>query len=332
MIAFVTGGTGFIGQKVVKKLVERNYEVIVLVRNIEKANILNKLGVTLIEGNILDPSSMTRGLNACDVVFHLAGWYKLGARDQSSAYETNVIGTKNVLERAVKFGVPRIIYTSSISIYGDTHGLVHDENYQRPADQPFLTEYDRTKWQAHFQVAVPLINQGAPITIVIPGAVYGPNDKSFIGQLMRAYLRGFLIALPGPETVYSFAHVDDIAEGLILAHEKGLPYQSYILAGQSYPLWQIVKIWSTLTNKPPSTFLIPANLIKKLEPVARFLSTYFQMPGLISVDGIRQLGISYIASSEKAQAELGWKIRPIEIGLKDTLDWFTDQQSCSRKS
>ena len=324
MIAFITGGTGFIGRKTVKKLLERNYEVIALVRDLDRANSIHMPGVKLIKGNILERETMKAGMKDCDVVFHLAGWYKLGARDQSNVYETNVVGTRNVLELAQELCVPRIIYTSSIGVYGDTNGLFHDENYQRPLGRTFLTEYDRSKWQAHFQVAMPLITKGAPITIVIPGAVYGPADRSLIGQLICAYLRGYLIAFPGPETMHTFAHVDDVAEGHILAYERGQAGQSYIIAGPGYPFWQIARLWSILSGRPAPKLLIPAKFIKPLEPIARFLSTHLPMPELISVDGIRLLGATYIASSKKAETELGWHARTIEVGFKETLDWFQD--------
>ena len=322
MIAFVTGGTGFIGQRLVKKLIEQNYRVVALVRDPEKAGHLVKLGAQIIQGDILEPASMVYGMENCDVVFHLAGWYKLGSKIQSQVHEINVVGTQNVLEQAWKMKIPRIIYTSSLCVYGDTFGLLHDENYQRPPGQSFLTEYDRTKWQAHYQIAIPMIAQGAPITIVIPSIVYGPNDKSLIGQLIQAYLKGRLMAFPGPETTQSFSHVDDIAEGHLLAHKKGQIGQSYILAGPAYPLWQIVKLWAALSRKSPPKFYIPSKWLKPLEPLANFLANHFPMPELLSVDGIRLLGSSFIASSHKAKTELGWQLKPIETGFKETLDWY----------
>ena len=326
MIAFVTGATGFIGQRLVRKLVEEKYEVLALARSPEKARRLLDPKVRVIPGDILDTSSLSAMQN-CDVVYHLAGWYKLGSRDQSHVHKTNVQGTRNVLEMAWKLNVPRIIYTSSLSVYGDTQGLLHDETYQRPPGQSFLTEYDRTKWQAHFQVSLPLISHGAPITITIPGIVYGPGDKSLIGGLIRAYVKGRMVCVPGPETLQTFTYVDDIAEGHLLAFTKGKAGQSYILAGPALPLWQVVRLWATLLRKPAPKFSISAEKLKLLEPLARFLSNHIRMPELLSVDAIRMTGVSYIGSSEKAKSELGWQPCPIEYGFRETLDWFTNSQT-----
>src|SRR5690554_4242056 len=208
MKAFVTGGSGFIGRHLVRKLVERGYDVVALARSPESAQLLTALGARVAQGDISDESSMREPMRGADVVFHVAGWYKIGADDWMKAETINVGGTRKVLRLAHELGVPRIIYASTVAVFGDTGGRLVDENYR--SNGPFLSEYDRTKWLAHYKVAEPLIEQGAPITIVMPGGVYGPGDHSMIGELMRQFYNG-MPAVLGPETTLTYAHVEDIA-------------------------------------------------------------------------------------------------------------------------
>jgi hypothetical protein len=195
MKAFVTGGTGFIGQQVVRKLLARHYAVYALARSAASAQTLAALGCTIVQGDITDVESMREGMAGSDVVFHIAAWYKVGSPDWLQAEAINVGGTRNVLRLAHELGVPRIIYTSTIAVFGDTQGQLVDETFYQGG--PFLSEYDRTKWLAHYKVAVPLIEKGAPIIIVMPGMVYGPGDTSSLAEMMRLFYRG-LPALPGP--------------------------------------------------------------------------------------------------------------------------------------
>ncbi|MEW5871667.1 MAG: NAD-dependent epimerase/dehydratase family protein [Chloroflexota bacterium] len=319
MKAFVTGATGFIGKRLVHRLVERGDQVVALVRSPEAARAIQAMGASAAIGDILDFESMQAGMLGCDVVFHLAGWYKLGARDIQPAEAINVQGTLNVLGLAHQLGVPRIIYTSTIAVLGDTQGYVADETYQSQAEH-FLTEYDRTKWMAHYKVALPLIAKGAPVIILMPGAVYGPGDPSLVGDIMRLFYRGFLPVLPGPELTLTFAHVDDVAEGHLLAAEKGKPGESYLLTGPILSLGQVAQVWAEISGRRAPVLQIPARFIKLLAPIVAALGAYLPLPAIISKDAIAILEATYIACADKAQAELGWQARPVEEGMRQTFD------------
>ena len=322
MKALVTGGSGFIGQHVLRKLVSRGFQVNALVRTPAQASTVQALGAAPFLGDILVAASLPPAMLGVDVIFHLAGWYRIGARDQRMAYPVNVTGFRNVLQTACDSGIPRFIYTSSIGIYGDTHGLLHDETYQRLADQPFITEYDRTKWLAYHEVVRPSITRGVPITVVIPGVAYGPGDPSLIGDLMRLFVRRRLFVLPGPETMHCYAHVEDVAEGIVLAYEKGKIGDGYILAGAALELWQVTSLWAALLHRSAPRFAIPARWLHPLAGLAWVLARLLPMPALLSSDGARLVGASYIASAEKARRELGWQARPVDIGFHQSLAWF----------
>ncbi len=323
MKAFVTGGSGFIGQRVVKKLIERGYDVHALARSEQSTAVLQSLGCTVVPGDITDVASMRPGMAGSDVVFHIAAWYKIGDPDWMKAEAVNVGGARKVLRLAVELGIPKIIYTSTVAVFGDTQGQLVDETYYKGG--PFLTEYDRTKWLAHYKVALPLIDKGAPIIIVMPGAVYGPGDTSNVAQLMRQFYRG-LLALPGPETTLTYAHVDDIAEGHLLALEKGKPGESYILAGPAVPLGEMVDFWGYLTGKSAPLLRIPANMVKPFAPLVGAVSRPLSLPATYSQDSVTILGATYMARADKARAELGWTTRPLQTGMLETFKWIAETE------
>ncbi|MFM8321810.1 MAG: NAD-dependent epimerase/dehydratase family protein, partial [Chloroflexota bacterium] len=271
MKAFVTGGSGFIGQAVVRKLVARGWQVNALVRSQHSAARLSALGATPVWGDITARESMRPGMSGCQAVFHAAGWYRLGSPSWRQAELINVEGTRNVLELAVELHIPRIIYTSSVAIYGDTHGYVPDESYIPPPCQ-FLTEYDRTKHNAHYQVALPLIAHGAPLTIVMPGAVYGPGDPSLVGKFMDLFYRGLLPVATGAGLELCYAHVDDIAEGHLLAYEKGRPGESYHLTGPAFTLRRALRMWAEVTGIQPPMVWVPSGWLQPLAPLVDFMA------------------------------------------------------------
>jgi dihydroflavonol-4-reductase len=321
MKAFVTGGNGFIGAHVVRKLIANGYQVNALARSQESAAYVQSLGAKPVRGDITAIESMREGMQGCKVVFHMAGWYKLGASNQQEAESINVSGTRNVLGLAHQMGIPKIIYTSTVAVNGDTHGYLADETYT-PPEGPFLTEYDRTKWVAHHKIAVPLIEEGAPIIILMPGIVYGPGDKSLIGDMMRFFYRGLFPVLPGPELTLTFAHVEDVAEGHILAAEKGRPGETYLLTGPVATLAEISSLWAQVSGRRAPFFEVPARYIKPLAPLASFLGSIFPMPSILSPDAIAILDATYIGRSDKARRQLGWQTRPLLAGMQETFDWI----------
>ena len=329
MRAFVTGGTGFIGWHVVQKLLRRGHSVWALARSESGADRLQKAGATVVWGDILDPESMRDVIRDSDVVFHLAAWYKLGSQPEDTAEKVNVTGTRNVLELAYDLGVPKIIYTSTVNVLGDTFGEYVNEDYRlQPAQEyTFPNEYERTKWKAHYEIALPLIEKGAPIIIVMPGAVYGPGDPSLVGDLMRAYAMGLLPLFPGPETKITLAHVEDIGEGHLLAAEKGRIGESYLLTGPGVNFREMAEMWAQTSRKPSPIAYVPARFLRPLAPLAREAQKILPLPPMLSQDGANFMGVAYLGSSEKARRELGWQTRPLEEGFRETLEHILQNQN-----
>jgi dihydroflavonol-4-reductase len=313
---FLTGGTGFIGRHLVRQLRGEGHEVVALVRDPTRAGGLASSGVELVAGDVVDPGTLAEPMAGVDGVFHVAGWYRLGARDTSAAERVNVVGTRNVLEAARDAGVPKVVYTSTIAVFGHTAGQVVDEGYRH--DGPWVSEYDRTKWAAHYQVAVPMAEAGLPLVIVQPGLVYGPGDESPVGVVLRDYLRRRLPARPAQAGCWS--HVEDVAAGHILAMERGRVGESYVLGGECAPWTQVLDLARDITGIRPPRLTLPPFLARLSSILLRPVAAILPLPATYHPETLRvAAGTVYWASDAKARRELGWNPRPLREGLAETL-------------
>src|SRR6266550_8725786 len=179
---FVTGATGFIGGRVVRQLIEAGHKVIAVVRNPSRAQDLRALGVDVRPGDVAVAESLWAPMTGVDGVFHIAGWYKIGTKDRQEGERVNVVGTRNVLTTMEELRIPKGVYTSTLAVFSDTHGQLVDETYRQDGKGPWLTEYDRTKWVAHYEVAEPMIREGLPLVIVQPGLNYGLGTRARSGR------------------------------------------------------------------------------------------------------------------------------------------------------
>lgn len=318
MKSFVTGATGFIGGRVARQLRAAGHEVTALVRDPARARDLADLGVAVHAGDITERASLRRPMEGADGVFHIAAWYKVGARDRSQAHRINVDGTRHVLESMRELGIPRGVYTSTLAVFSDTRGRLVDESYFHAG--PFLSEYDRTKWQAHYEVAVPMMREGLPLVVAQSGLVYGPGDTSMVRTTLVQYLQRKLPLAPRG-TAYCWAHVEDVAHAHLLAMEKGRVGESYIIAGPRHTLIEALEIAERLTGIPAPRLHPPAGAMQALSRVMGVVEKLVPLPESYTAEGLRSIsGVTYLGSNAKARRELGYAPRPLEEGLRETLD------------
>jgi dihydroflavonol-4-reductase len=319
MRAFVTGSTGFLGRHLVRELLDHGYAVTALVRTFERGRQLPR-GVRALPGDITKPESFRHGLQDADVVFHLAAITTVGAspRDYGRIQRINVDGARHVLEMAAEAGAAKIVHVSDVAVYGDTRGQAVDEAYL-PDGAAFQNEYQRTKHAAHHVVAVPLQGRGAPLVIACPGAVYGPGDSAGVGRLLRLHARGRLLLLAGPDSAQSWTYVDDAVAGLRLAAEQGRPGETYNLAGPAHTLRDFFTACARVSRVPAPFVWLPSSLTGLL---ARALGR--ALPAL--AEKLRTLaGVTYLARSDKAVQELGWRAHALEDGLPPTIKWLRER-------
>jgi len=318
--AFVTGATGFIGGHVARLLRERGDDVVALVRSPEKAGALRDLGCELIEGDLSSEDAIRSGAEGADAVFHVGAVYKVGIpkSEHEAMYDSNVRGTERVLDAAIAAGVPRIVYVSTVAVFGDTHGEVVDESYRRTGDD-FTSYYDETKFLAH-QVAEDRIAKGAPIVVVQPGGVYGPDDHSELGNVIDQTAKGKLPAKMFPEGGFMLCHVEDIAKGILLAHDKGQIGEAYVLSGEKRTLGEVIDEAAAIAGRTPPRFTMPAIVLKASAPLGPVIGPLMGFP-----PNLRELiktshGVTYWATDEKARRELGFEPRDLESGLRQTVE------------
>ncbi|HEX6455267.1 MAG TPA: NAD-dependent epimerase/dehydratase family protein [Solirubrobacterales bacterium] len=320
MKVFVTGGSGFIGGEVVRQLRDRGDEVVCLVRNPGKAAKLEALGCELISGDLGDETSIRKGMQGCDAVIHAAAVYEVGIPESERAAmrEANVGGTERVLGAALEAKIPKVVYVSTVGVFGNTHGRIVDESYEHPAKE-FTSAYEETKWEAH-QAAKRLIGEGLPCVIVQPGGVYGPGDTSSVGQLLDQFLSGKMPLMPFPELGICLTHVEDIAGGILLALDKGRTGEAYVISGPATTMREAIGVVADLTGRKPPRGAIPTPLMKALVPIGPLVGKVMGQP-----PNLRELirsadGVTFWASYDKAKNELGYEPRGLEEGLRAMLE------------
>jgi dihydroflavonol-4-reductase len=318
--AFLTGGTGFIGSRLARKLRDRGDDVVALVRSREKGKELEAMGAELVEGDLSSSDAIREGVEGCDSAFHVAAVYKVGIpkSDHEAMYDSNVRGTERVLDAAFQAGVGRIVYVSTINVFGNTRGEVVDEAYERPAGD-YLSYYDETKYLSH-QAAKERIDKGAPIVIVQPGGVYGPGDHSEVGNVIDQTRTGKLKALPFGGLGLNLVYVDDVIDGILLAHDKGNIGESYVLGGEIATMRDLVQTTADIAGRKPPKRELPSGVIKLAAPAGPVVGKLMGFP-----PNFRELitasdGVTYWATDDKARRELGYSPRDLDTGLRQTLD------------
>jgi dihydroflavonol-4-reductase len=317
---FVTGATGFIGGRVVRDLRARGDEVVCLVRSPEKAQDLADRGCGLFEGDLADDVAMRSGMAECDALIHGAAVYEVGIpKSQHTAmYEANVLGTERVLRAAQEEKIPRIVYISTVGAFGNTHGKVVDESYKHPGDE-HTSYYEETKVQAH-QIAQRLIDEeGLPCVIVQPGGVYGPGDHSALGTQMDQFLAGRMPMIAFPDFGMNMVYVDDVADGVLLALDKGKIGESYVLGGQITTMREMIETLAKVSDRKAPKRAMPTPLLKALTPIGPVVGKLMGQPPNLSELISSADGVTFWAKHDKAMAQLGYSPRGLEQGLRDTL-------------
>jgi len=321
--SFVTGGTGFIGRVLVRKLLERGETVHLLCRRTSDLSGLTDEGIRTFYGDVTDSSSLRQPMRGCEGVYHLAGYARNWAPDPSVYYEINVGGLRNVAEAALDCGVRRVVFTSTCLTLGPSReGVAHERTQRGP--EPPLTEYERTKLLAEREAAA-FAARGLDIVIVNPTRVYGPGkmtEGNSVTRMVQMFMEGRWPFVPGNgEQVGNYAYVDDVAEGHIRAMERGRAGQRYVLGGQNASFNEFFAVLARLTGRRPPRHLpaCVARLFARLELLrARVFGGY----PLITPGWMETFLRDWAFSNARARQELGCPFRGLEEGLKATCEWL----------
>ncbi|MEO7664952.1 MAG: NAD-dependent epimerase/dehydratase family protein [Candidatus Limnocylindrales bacterium] len=312
----VTGGAGFVGSHVVEALRERGDAVLALIRDPRRAGRIAATGAELVEDDLSDVMRLAGYLDGADGVIHAAGRYRVGIpkSERGAMWDANVGTTTRILDAADVARTPRIVYVSTVAVFGDTHGQVVEEAHRRDLAEGFLSWYDETKYGAH-EVGLQRIRGGAPIVIVQPSQVYGPGDHTEIGERFEAAYRGHLRYRALDDLGLGFVHVRDLAAGIVAALDRGTLGESYILGGPNVRLGEATAVAARLGGKPLPPVRIPDALLRLTAPLGALTGRPNMREAVRS-----SAGRTFWASSAKAARELGFRPRSIEDGLRDTFE------------
>jgi dihydroflavonol-4-reductase len=289
----------------------------VLARRPEKAA---GLDAEIVAGDLGDADAIRRGVEGCQAVFHIAADYRVGMpkSKREQMYDANVRGTERILDAAAAAGVDRIVYVSTVNAFGNTNGRTVDETYGRDEGDGFVSYYDETKYRAH-KLAEERAAQGAPVVIVQPGLVYGPGDHAIVGQLIEQASTGKMPAKAFPKLGYNAVFVDDVADGIVLAHDKGRVGESYVLGGEITTQGELIDKAAAIGGEKPPRMTVPPLALKAMIPVGRFVGPAMGLPPNFREMISAAHNVTYLARDDKARQELGYQPRDLDTGLRETI-------------
>src|SRR5579864_1402860 len=322
MKAFVTGATGFVGSHVARELAAQGAELRLLARKSSRTVNIEQLKAELVTGDLTDPESLARGMEGCELVFHVAADYRLWVSDPQGMYLANVEGTKNIIRAAQRKSVHRVVYTSTVATMGFTaNGTPCDE--QSPvALADMIGHYKRSKFMAE-QAVIEAARSGVNVVMVNPTTPVGENDikPTPSGRIIVDFLNRKFPAYV--ETGLNLVDVHEVARAHVVAAQKAKPGERYILGGENLTLKQFLDRLATITGLPSPTAKVPYAVALGFAACDQFfVGTLMGKEPRATVDAVRMGRKKMFASSEKAARELGYNILPVDDALRRAVAWF----------
>ena len=316
--AFVTGGTGFVGINLIERLKAEGWDVTALVRPTSDLQFINRFQPKLVTGAITDRASLDAAIpHGVDTLFHVAGNTNMWRKRNAEQTRDNVEGTRNVVDAAIAKGVRRLIVTSSIAAYGPVTGAVTEETPSRAAQS--RVNYELTKWQAQ-EIARAAVGQGLEVVIMQPGAIMGPYDIGTWSRMFHMVRDGKMNAVP--PAGLTFAHVHEVVGAHIAAADKGENGGQYLLGGENRTMLDLVQAIAALLGAKAPSSTVPVALVKLVAQFGDFASNFTGKEPAFTPEMAEGLGGNSTITAAKAQRELGFKVVPLEVMVKDCYDWM----------
>jgi dihydroflavonol-4-reductase len=321
MTTLVTGATGFLGSHVARLLVERGQQVRVLVRAGREGGHLDGLPVERVTGDLRDAASLVRAAEGVETVYHVAADYRLWARNPQEIYESNVTGTRNLLQAAHNAGVKRFVYTSTVATVAVPQGdSLPDERTATSLGQ-MIGHYKRSKWLAE-QEALGAARAGMAVVIVNPTTPVGPGDAkpTPTGRTIVDFLNGRMPAYV--ETGLNWVAVEDAAAGHLLAAERGIAGERYILGGENLSLKQVLDMLASVSDRPAPEIRLPHAVALAAGYTEAAISRLLGREPRIPLEGVRMARHSMFVDAGKARRELGFAPGPVAAALERAVRWY----------
>jgi dihydroflavonol-4-reductase len=315
----VTGATGFLGWHVARVLTENGHRVRALCR---PGSELRELDAEPITGDLRDRASLARAIGGCEFLFHVAADYRLWSRNSDSLYQSNVEGTRNILEAAEREGVKKIVYTSTVGCIGMPEGAIGDESTPVSV-QDMIGHYKRSKWLAE-EIAIQKARVGLPVVIVNPTAPVGDHDwkPTPTGKIIVDFLHGKLSATL--DTGLNIVDAEDVAIGHLLAAQHGRIGERYILGSENLTFEQILGRLAVLSKKKAPRLKIPYAVAYAAGVVTTGLAYVTGKPPRAPLEGVKMARKKMFVTHAKATRELGFSPRPAGTALEKAVKWFSE--------
>ncbi len=321
MKVFLTGATGFIGGHLLRSLLEAGAEVRCLTRAQSRRRNLDGLDVEVAEGDLRDASTLRSGVEGCEMVFHCAADYRLYSKNPEELYESNVEGTRNLMQAASEVGARRVVYTSSVGALGlEPDGSPADE--ETPVTlEAMVGHYKRSKFLAE-RVADDWVEKGLPIVIVNPSTPIGEGDlkPTATGQMIVDFLNRKTPAYV--DTGLNLVDVRDVALGHVRAAEKGRVGEKYILGNRDMSLREIYQTLGSLTGLPAPKVKVPHWLPLAWAALDTGVSRLVGRTPGVPLEAVRLSRYKMYFDASKAVRELGLPQTPVEEPLQRAVDWY----------
>lgn len=321
MKTLVTGATGFLGSHVARALAGRGEDVRVLVRPSSDLRALDGLSAERFTGDLRDRTSLDRAMEGVRRVFHVAADYRLWARNPREIFESNVMGTQNLLDSAHRAGVEKFVYTSTVAtIAVPREGNLPNEETQSSVEE-MIGDYKRSKFEAE-KCALHSAEAGLPVVIVNPTTPVGPGDwkPTPTGKIIVDFLNGRMPAYV--DTGLNFVPVEDCARGHLLAAEHGRVGERYILGGRNLTLKQMLDILSLSSGRHAPQWKIPYVLAYAAGCANTGVSRLLGREPRIPLEGVRMARHKMFVDASKAERELVFAPGPIEAALGRAVAWY----------
>jgi len=320
MTTLVTGATGFLGSHVARQLVARGDEVRVLLRESSTNRAIADLSLEYVTGDLRDPVSLDRAMKGVKRVFHVAADYRLWARRSREIYDSNVGGTKNLLNAAKRAGVEQLIYTSTVATIAVDRPQLPNE-FTEARLQEMVGHYKRSKWMAERE-ALNAAKNGLPVIVAMPTTPVGPWDwkPTPTGKIILDFLNG---KMPGyVETGLNFVGVEECAAGHLLIAEKGKVGERYLLGGENLTLKQMLDTLAKITGLRASSLKIPHGLALGLAYANTAFSRLVGREPGIPIEGVKIASHMMFVDSSRAKRELGFQAGPVAAALERAVRWY----------
>jgi dihydroflavonol-4-reductase len=321
----VTGASGHIGNVLAGLLYQKGYRDLRLMVQGHNTAHIEKYAREIVQVDICDAEAVSKAVEGCTDVFHLAGYIQVDRSNLKRLYDINVGGTRNIVQACIKHGVKRLVYASSIHALAPVGGQEIDETLDMSCSCP-SDDYGRSKLQGT-EAVLEACGQGLDAVIVYPTGVIGPYDyrSSFAGTMFRKYMRsqrGMHLYFDGG---YDFVDVRDVADGIFRAWQSGEPGQGYILAGDRCSVREMIETVGRSAGRDFKTVRVPLFLVRLGAAVVPVLSALAGKPPILTQDTVDLLVSGDKISAEKARTRLGYAPRPISESLSDAVKWYMDQ-------